>query len=656
MTRILRKSAGSYPLTLLLLCSAALFAADSDETLIERLEAAETVRQRHDVLDEIRERTMRGPLSENLTDRLIAELMSEQRYNFRNVVAVLPQLGGEQGFSRQSLVYLAQGLSGDVTQSYSAATSITAALSPQHANNGLPEEAFAALLKATGHRAMLNRSAAIEVLAVTREDNDRYSIAIEKILHALNTNEHQHTRSSAIAGLARLTLEQPMASNVLAGLVRSATADTYMTVRMDALEVLATRDIDAALGESLSTSLAAEIVTPTRELWARSSGLGMHDSLGDRATTVLAQLHQSPYPAHVVNAWIAQTRGHLPDKSLEPLAGIFARGELTDLQTAELVQIAEAHRLPVDREMIYRMLFVELQAGALMDVLSGFEYADNEASRIRAGYALEVQYRGKEVPDRVADVAARVALAGSNAELRAIAASLLSHTNQDREHRESQLIAAVKKRPEDYDVHKVIIDFYGADRLDELVTRYAAESELSISFRTAIIRELGEQTNTEGGLSPDAENALKTVARNADDYYLMQAAGNTLDAWGIRAPLRVAIMKRENQSMALLGVLGGLVLLNLVAGIVALVSIFKLPLKLRDAGKRKAIRMAMVIGWLALSAGMTVLLAAGVIGFMGHNWAPRPSATLMWNIPAYAGSVIYVLMAWILTRRARQTT
>jgi hypothetical protein len=42
MTRILRKSAGSYVLTLLLLCSAALFAADSDESLIERLEAAET--------------------------------------------------------------------------------------------------------------------------------------------------------------------------------------------------------------------------------------------------------------------------------------------------------------------------------------------------------------------------------------------------------------------------------------------------------------------------------------------------------------------------------------------------------------------------------------------------------------------------------------
>jgi hypothetical protein len=214
----------------------------------------------------------------------------------------------------------------------------------------------------------------------------------------------------------------------------------------------------------------------------------------------------------------------------------------------------------------------------------------------------------------------------------------------------------VKKHPEDYDVHKVIIDFYGADRLDELVSRYAAESELSISFRTAIIRELGEQTSTEAGLSPDAENALEEVARDTDDYHLMQAAGKTLEAWGNRAPLRVAIMKRENQSMALLGVLGGLVLLNLVAGIVALVSLFKFPLKSWDAGKRKAIRIAMIIGWLALSAGMTVLLAAGVIGFMGHNWAPRPSATLMWNIPAYAGSVIYVLMAWILTRRARQIT
>ena len=53
MTRILRYSASCFKSTLFLLCSASLFATDADESLIERLEAAETSRQKHDVLDAV---------------------------------------------------------------------------------------------------------------------------------------------------------------------------------------------------------------------------------------------------------------------------------------------------------------------------------------------------------------------------------------------------------------------------------------------------------------------------------------------------------------------------------------------------------------------------------------------------------------------------
>ncbi len=98
------------PITRLLLCSAPLFATDSNEALIERLEAAEAAGQQHDVMDEIRERTARGPLSVKFTERLVAELVSDETYSYRNVMAVLPQLAGERGCSEQSLVYLALGL------------------------------------------------------------------------------------------------------------------------------------------------------------------------------------------------------------------------------------------------------------------------------------------------------------------------------------------------------------------------------------------------------------------------------------------------------------------------------------------------------------------------------------------------------------------
>ena len=56
----------------------------------------------------------------------------------------------------------------------------------------------------------------------------------------------------------------------------------------------------------------------------------------------------------------------------------------------------------------------------------------------------------------------------------------------------------------------------------------------------------------------------------------------------------------------------------------------------------------MVVAWLGLTGGMLVLLGAGVIGFLGHNSAPSPKATLLWNLPAYGGTVVYVFLSWLL--------
>jgi hypothetical protein len=641
-------------LCLLALCCPALPAAESDESLIRGLETAREAREKDVILDQIQARIAEGPLSVELTDRLIAELMSEERYGYHYIMRTLPTLAGERGYSEQSMVNLAEGLSGELTQQYSPAKAIAETLAEVHVSRGLPEPAFSALVLALDHIAMLNRSAAIEVLAVTRTGDEHYATAMESILHALESNDHQHTRSSAIAGLARLSGDRALPANVLEILVEKAMTDPYMTVRMDALELLTGQDIDGPLRDSLSKSLTAEITTPTHDLWARSSGLRQHETLKDRAAVVLGAFHEPPYPDHVIDAWIALTGSYEPDKGLEALRPVFERGELSDEQIAELVQVAERHRRGTEREKVYAMLFVELQAGTLMDALIGFESADDEASRIRAGYALREQYRGKEVPDRVADVAARVSLAGSSPELRGLAAGLLSRSYRDRVSRESQLIAALARHPDDGDIHTAIVDLYGPEHIDELVIEYASSAELSVSFRRRIIIDLGKQAETGSGLSPGAENTLKDVSRNAEDYYLVQYAGDTLKAWGVRPPLRVTLKNREVQSRALFVVLVCLLIINLVAAIVALISIFKLRLKTEVEGRRVAIRASMVIGFLLVSAGMLALLAAGVVGFLGHNSAPRPSATLLWNLPAYAGTVVYVFLIGLLWRRARK--
>lgn len=650
----MNRAVACYSLGFLALSAAPHLAADTDTSLIERLETAETRRAQYDILNLIVERAADKPFSTELTDRLIVELMSEEAYNNHHIMRTLPQLAGERGFSEQSLLHLAKALSDDMTRTYDPARSIAKILSAAHENSGLSDEAFSELIKALGHLAMLNRSAAIEVLAATRPEDSRYAIAMENISSVLNMHEHQHTRSSAIAGLARLTRNQAMPPDVLQGLVRITKSDPYMTVRMDALELLAQRDIDEPTRTELTTALSEEIVSPTPETWTRSRGLRAHNALGDRATEVMEKLHQPPYPSHVTDAWIAQTTGHLPEKSLAALRRAFLRGELSNSQMNTLRMIAEAHRRPEEREMVYATLFVELRAGTLMDALVGFENADYETDRIRAAYTLKEQFRGKDVPNRVADAAARVAIGGSNAELRAIAAGLLSNAQRDQRQSESLLIRAVLKHPEDYEIHAAILNLYGPDRLDKLVVKYATDSMLPVSFRRRIIQELGQLKETEAGLSPGAENTLKEVARHAEDYHLVQDAGSTLKAWGISPPLRVALQNHGNQSKALFVVLVGLVITNIVAAIVGLISVFRLPLKSRN--NRLAIRTGTFIAWFALTAGILVLLGAGAIGFLGHNWAPSPKATLLWNLPAYAGTLTYVFLTLLFWRNVRSKT
>lgn len=646
---------------LALCCGDPFGAVDLAESLVDRLEAAATGREKHDTLDEILRRHAEEPLTAALTERLVAELMSDESYNSHQMMAALPKLAGDRGFSEQSLIALARGLSGKVTQSYLSATAIADALSPVQAGPGLPDAAFSALIEALGHPAMLNRSAAIDVLAATRDSDDCHATVVNALLVVLNTNDHEHTRGRAIAGLARLNAGRPFPAIVIDSVVHTATSDPYMTVRMAALEALAEQDIDLQRRRTLSASLAAEIVTPTAELWNRSRGLDEHRGLGDRATAVLQKLHDPPYPAQVIDAWIAQTRGHLPEKSLMALRPVHLHGELSDAQIAELVRVAETQRLPIDREMIYRVLFDGLGDGALAEALVVFERGDDEPRSVRSGYEIKEQYRGKAVPDEIADVAARVALSGGNEEMRGIAASLLSHAVKNRALRESQLISALASHADDNGIQNAIIDSYGSDRLYELIVKYAADPAISVSFRHRIIREFGKRKSMnsngeivgEARLSAELENTLKAVARYADDYYLIQAAGDTLEAWGIRPPLRVSLKKRENQSKALFVLLIGMVIVNLVASLNALMHLCTLPLRTEAAGKRKVVRSAMLVGWLALFLGMAALLAVGLIGFIGHNSAPKPVDTMMLNVPAYLGTMTYVAIAWLLRRRAR---
>jgi hypothetical protein len=106
--------------------------------------------------------------------------------------------------------------------------------------------------------------------------------------------------------------------------------------------------------------------------------------------------------------------------------------------------------------------------------------------------------------------------------------------------------------------------------------------------------------------------------------------------------------------MALFSILVGLVFINLFAIVTALIGIFKYPLHMEEKGKRTIVRSAMFSGWFVMTIGILVLLAAGGIGFLGHNSLPKPTATLLWNLPAYLGTLVYGLLTFLVWQRAKK--
>lgn len=501
------------------------------------------------------------------------------------------------------------------------------------------------------HQAMLNRSAAIDILAAIPADDKLRDNVLTVIVDTLQHSDHQHTRSTAVAALARMVRDGPLPENAVAALASAASADPYMTVRMDALELLAALPLDNALKKTVSLSLARELITPTPELWARSRGLRSHAGLRARAIKLLAGWLDPPYPPYVIDALIAQAAKYDPDESLALLREIRSQGGLSDEHLQRLEQTAANHRQPRYREAIYQFVTPDLDADSLIDdALVAMENARYLNTRIKAAYSLKRRFADEAVPMRVADTTDRIMRLAANNELRGIAAALLSRSDEDFAVREQKLLAGLAKHDE-AGIQQALLDLYGDDRLEDLIVRYAADSSVSASFRVLAINALADDASPDKQLSSQARKALRQTAWTSSEYWLINSLEKALIAWNIDRPFILQIKKRENQTNFLFGLLILCLILNLAGGLVGFISLFRIPLK-GDA--RVAKRTAMVVGWLAVSAGMLFLMALGLLGFVGHNSLPSPGLSLKLNIPMYIGTVFYLTLVWLVYKRGRR--
>ncbi len=635
----------------LLFISAIAHAGPVDEALIAQFETATTLREQHKIAAEIRQRLNDGPLSVALTDRLVGILMSKQSLAHQNIIVLLRDLDSVIDFSENSIISIAGGLSGEVVHNYAGGQAITTVLTNYQKEHSLPKPAFVALISALHHQAMLNRSAAIDILAAMPADDQQRDNALTAIVDTLSSSDHQHTRSKAVAALARMVRDGPLPENAVAALASAASTDSYMTVRMDALELLATLPLDNAVKKTVSLSLARELITPTPQLWVRSRGLRSHTGLESRAIELLKTWLDPPYPPYVIDALIAQAAKYNPDESLALLKEIRSQGGLSDEHLQRLEQTAANHRQPGYREAIYQLVTPDLEADSLIDdALVAMENARYLNIRIKAAYTLKRRFAGEPVPMRVADTANRIMHSATNNELRGIAAVLVSRGDENFAVRERKLLAGLAKR-DDAGIQQALLDLYGGDGLEELIVRYAADASVPASFRGLAINALADEASPDKHLSSKTREALRQAAWSSSEYWLINSLEKALIAWNIDRPFILHMKKRKNQTNFLFGLWGASTIINLVGGLVAFVFLFQIQLQSNSWFARRTV---MVVGWLAVSAGMLFLMALGLLGFAGHNSLPSPISSLKLNIPMYIGTVIYLTLACIIFKRAKK--
>lgn len=633
------KWATTCALTGLLLYAGA--ARAQDEALIGRLGSADDYQAQLAAVDDIKRRLQSGPLGARDTEALLGLLVYRQQLADRFLATLLPRLAGGEGLREQELNLIAAGLASDVVYQYGSAAEIGEALNAAAAR--LPDEAFASLIAAVQHVAVLNARAAMEVLAQTPPDDARYSVVLEAMRRALEQSASAYGRSQTATLLGRLGAQAPLPATVVDTLTLAATDDADGTVRLDALEVLTRQPIDAQTRSLLSRAIAESIIDPGAN---PPSSVLRGDDATARTAELLAALHELPYPEHVVDALIRSLWRSVVPETLALLAAVVERDELTTAQRDDFERAARMARRFEQRAAIYATLYPSLSDAQLASASMVFTTAGDSEDRVKAGYQLLEHYRRSGVPDDVAESVAEVLSADVDSESRHIAARLLLATGDDS--REREVIEALRRHADDYEFNMPVIEQIAAADPAQLVVEFASDETLPAQFRSFVLHPLLLAADPDAGLAPALTRQLARVARGADDYALIQKAGDTLDAWGEDPPVRVALTNRANQSLALFVVWCVLAGSAVIAGLVGLVRLSTMPLR----SARKAWRLGLVGGWTLITGSVLVLLAGGLLGFLGHNSVPLPIDTLKFNLPGFVGAVALIVTAWLVLRRA----
>ncbi|MDJ0926058.1 MAG: hypothetical protein QNJ73_00290 [Gammaproteobacteria bacterium] len=514
----------------------------------------------------------------------------------------------------------------------------------------LPAAAYEALIMALNNRAMSNRYFAIEALATMPADDPRHDAMLDALVNTLAMHDHQHTRSAVILALASRPAAQPLPPAALATIENAALTDPYMTVRMDALELLRDEQVVPEVRDRLAQSLVTELIQPTSDLWERSRGLRQHKGLQERGVRLLRDWYEHPYPAFVVDAFVAHTRAFDASTSLVVLEGIRVRGELTPQQRDELLRIASSEHHARARPGIYRMLGEIQDDAAAAEAVSIMQTGEDRVARLRAAYGVQSYYADRPIPAEVAAVAHDVMRDSGDEELRGMAADLVARGPGDREAREAKLIDAVKRHDRIAGIEQALVDLYGPGNLQALVTRYADDESLSPYFRASLIRRLEKSADGQLALGADTQSSLRRAAADTSNYWLVETISDTYETADLRLSWQMFLKRERNHFAALSLAWLTCMAANLFFGLASLYWLFSAPV---GSNRKAAGQFGLLFIWLVLVVAILGAAAAAVVSSLGHTSSPPVSQVLTWSIPLYLVTVMHVVFALSLRRRAR---
>ena len=634
-------------------------ANDSHDQLINELKQVNSQTAERQVVEEIESEL--ADFSDAQLERLFLLAIGGDGFHSRRRMAyTIPEMLKNRTLSTSFSESLASKLTESSSpHNYEIFDSIASLLLARQEQAPLSEKAIKTLLEALHAEGMFHRWAAIRALAGVSREHGLFKVVLQSLLSTLKNHDHQNTRSTIIKQLSSAAQIQATDEGVINTFINAALSDSYMTVRMDAVEALIKLGINKQEALLLSKMLSGQLTSPTYELWERTRGLSEGNSLYDRAAQALADLHSAPYPDHVLEAWVTMVRQHRTSLALSLLEKVVKRDQLPNNYRLRLLDIAARDRSALQRKELYK-LFYNPDTSPLEQLLEEYATAD-VSQRIKAGYQLQVWFASKRITSAQVKQIEQLLLNNKvfslpeSEELRATASALLLMYSLGFESQEATLIKAVKRFPEDEKIWNDLIDISMLhDSLAATVMKFAGDSNLPPGFRIHLLMRLKQDIKSESALSDmssDLPSELRQIISNEDHYYLIQSAASVLAALGESKPLKAVLSNRNNQSRALFIFWLALVLAFIVCFPVGIRLLVLMPLSNISPKQAVLLKVFRVSVWSALSFGVGVALLIGFIGFMGHNNAPPLTESLKMNYIAYAAMSIYlVTFVWILRR------